>query len=578
MYREFLLPMKNYYLEELSYLRELGAEYAREHPAIAPLLASRSTDPDVERLLEATAFLCGLVNERLDQNFPEIVQGLLDITAPHMLKPVPSQTLIQFLPAGQVRGVQHIVPGNQLDSVEVAGTRCTYTPCHPLDIYPVTGTTTRLLEKGSGEAVLETTIHACAGLGSWWPTSLSLHVHDVFGTACQWLYLLASRCTRIELVGGSERLVLSPSSLTCELPEWTILSEDSALSPLPSAARLRNYFVLPEQFLFLRLAGIAPLARGGAATSATLRFFVRASDIPRTVSPNLLQLNVVPAINLLVCNSDPFIVRQDRQEYRLSPQKDSARQLEIHSIRRLVGIQRGQVHHVYEPYTSFRMESTAGTYTVRRKRSQINGRMEHYVSLLYNCAQGPAENETLVSELLCFHHTLPLQLHEGDIRIATDTSPAMATFRNILPPSPAMPAPDDTSLMWRMFSCLHANMLPLASPEALKEFLTLWLPASDPDPTRVTLNRERVEAIRDFSCTPEERLWRGRLVHGQRLGLKLCGECFARAGERFLFGLVLDEVLAQYATINTYTRLDVTDLTSGETLSWKPRLGSRRLM
>ena len=567
--------MKNYYLEELSYLRELGAEYAKEHPAIAPLLASRSTDPDVERLLEATAFLCGLVNERLDQNFPEIVQGLLDITAPHMLKPVPSQTLIQFFPQGQIRGIQHLHPGNQLDSVEVAGTRCTYTPCHPLDIYPVTGTSTRLLEQRTGEAIVETTIQACAGLGNWWPGEFTIHVHDTFGSACQWLYLLATRCTRIEIEAESERLVLGPSALSCELPAWTLFSEDS---PLPSATRLRNYFVLPEQYLFLRLAGTATLARAAAATRVIVRFFVRAGDIPRHISPNLLQLNVVCATNLLPCSSDPFILRQDRQEYRLSPQKDSARQLEIHTIRKLTGIRRGQEHHVYEPYTSFREDASAGTYTVRRKRSQINGRMEHYVSLLYNGGQGPADGETLVSELLCFHHTLPLQLHEGDIRVPTDTSPAMVTFKNILPPSPAMPAPDDTSLKWRLFSCLHANMLPLANTKALKEYLTLWLPAADPDPTRLTLNRERIEAIQDFSCENEEYLSRGRLVHGQRLCLKLSGECFARAGERFLFGLVLDEVLAQYATINTYTRLEVTDLTSGETLSWKPRLGSRRLM
>ena len=61
-----------------------------------------------------------------------------------------------------------------------------------------------------------------------------------------------------------------------------------------------------------------------------------------------------------------------------------------------------------------------------------------------------------------------------------------------------MPAPDDTSLKWRLFSCLHANMLPLANTKALKEYLTLWLPAADPDPTRLTLNRERIEAIQDF--------------------------------------------------------------------------------
>ena len=65
----------------------------------------------------------------------------------------------------------------------------------------------------------------------------------------------------------------------------------------------------------------------------------------------------------------------------------------------------------------------------------------------------------------------------------------------------------------------------------------------------------------------------GDVVAG--VGIELFDELLS---ERFLFGLVLDEVLAQYATINTYTRLEVTDLTSGETLSWKPRLGSRRLM
>lgn len=576
--------MKNYYADELAYLREIGAEYAREHPAIAPLLSTRSTDPDVERLLEGTAFLCGLISERLDQNFPEVVQSLLDITAPSLLRPLPSQSLVQFVPDSQVRGVQHLAAHSQLNSVEIQGTHCTYTPVRPMDIYPAR-VQSRLVRRDNGQAVLEVTLLAQSGIGGWWPKELVLHLHALFSETCQWLYLLSRCCRAIDLEADGRKLHLAPSALTPAAPAYDSAGQTTdesrqAAPPdaFPGADRLRNYFVLPEQFLFLRLTGIAPLAREQAATKVTIRFHVQAADIPASVAPDLVRLNVAPVINLFRHSSEPFLLRQDRHEFRLTPQKDSARQLEIHSIRRLTGIRRGQEHHVYEPWSLLRQGRPCGTYAVRRARSQASGRMEYYVSLLYNGSQGPREGETLVSELLCFHHSLPAQLHEGDICVPTDTSPAMASFSNIQPPSPAMPAPDDTDMQWRLFSCLHANLLPLADTKAMKDFLSLWLPVKDPDPARMALNRQRIEAVKAFSCTVEDRLVKGRPVHGQVLRLELGGECFARTGERFLFGQVLDEVLAQFAAINTWTRLEVTDRISGETLSWTPRLGSRRLL
>lgn len=580
--------MNRYYADELAYLRELGADYAREHPAIAPLLATRSTDPDVERLLEGTAFLCGLISERLDQNFPEVVQGLLDITAPSLLRPLPSQSLVQFVPDSQVRGVQHLAGKSQLHSVEIQGTHCTYTPVRPMDIFPAR-VQSRLVRTESGHAVLEVTLLAQSGIGGWWPKELVLHLHALFGDACQWLWLLSRCCRSIELETDGTRLHLSPAALSPAAPahepalrsiragEETRGRVTQQPDAFPGADRLRNYFVLPEQFLFVRLTGIGALARERTATRVSLRFHVQARDIP-AVSPDLVRINVAPVINLFPCSSEPFFLGQDRHEYRLTPQKDSARQLEIHSIRRLTGIRRGQEQHDYEPWSLLRKGSPCGSYAVRRARSQASGRMEHYVSLLYSGAEGPSEGETLVSELMCFHHSLPTQLHEGDICVPTDTCPAMASFSNILPPSPAMPAPDDTDMQWRLFSCLHANLLPLADVRAMKDFLTLWLPVKDPDPARMTLNRQRIEAVQDFASRVEDRLVKGRPVHGQVLHLELAGECFARTGERFLFGQVLDDVLASFAAINTWTRLEVTDRVSGETLSWTPRLGSRRLL
>jgi len=61
-----------YYEAELAYLREQGREFARVFPSTAGLLAERSDDPDVERLLEGFAFLASRIRERIDDGMPEL--------------------------------------------------------------------------------------------------------------------------------------------------------------------------------------------------------------------------------------------------------------------------------------------------------------------------------------------------------------------------------------------------------------------------------------------------------------------------------------------------------------------------
>src|SRR4030042_1552847 len=87
-----------YYQEELAHLKEVGADFARAHPALAPMLSGPSADPDVERLLEGVAYLTALLRQKLDDEFPEIVHDLMHLIWPHYLRPVPSTTLITFSP------------------------------------------------------------------------------------------------------------------------------------------------------------------------------------------------------------------------------------------------------------------------------------------------------------------------------------------------------------------------------------------------------------------------------------------------------------------------------------------------
>ena len=73
------------YSDELTHLREVGAEFAREFPKIASRLAMDGvevSDPYVERLLEGFAFLAARVHLKLDAEFPRFTQGLLETVYP----------------------------------------------------------------------------------------------------------------------------------------------------------------------------------------------------------------------------------------------------------------------------------------------------------------------------------------------------------------------------------------------------------------------------------------------------------------------------------------------------------------
>src|SRR5262249_14463684 len=89
-----------YYERELSFLRQIGAEFAVKYPKIASRLlleADKCEDPHVERLIQAFAFLAGRIHHKIDDEFPEITDALLGVLYPHYLAPLPSMSIVQFV-------------------------------------------------------------------------------------------------------------------------------------------------------------------------------------------------------------------------------------------------------------------------------------------------------------------------------------------------------------------------------------------------------------------------------------------------------------------------------------------------
>src|SRR3954451_20022358 len=120
-----------YYEGELFFVRKLAQEFARKYPAAAARLQlkpDRSTEPHVERLIEAFALLTARVRHKLHEEFPELTDALLSVLLPHALSPFPSCAVVQFT-LDAARATPDGVPikaGSPLQTARVADLPCKY--------------------------------------------------------------------------------------------------------------------------------------------------------------------------------------------------------------------------------------------------------------------------------------------------------------------------------------------------------------------------------------------------------------------------------------------------------------------
>ncbi|MGB6328287.1 MAG: type VI secretion system baseplate subunit TssF, partial [Halarcobacter sp.] len=90
------MAFNDYYKEELTSLRTLGAEFSKKNPGLSTYLSKEGQDPDVERLLEGFSFLTGRLKQQLNQELPEVAHTLVQLLWPNYVRPIPSYSIIQY--------------------------------------------------------------------------------------------------------------------------------------------------------------------------------------------------------------------------------------------------------------------------------------------------------------------------------------------------------------------------------------------------------------------------------------------------------------------------------------------------
>lgn len=576
--------INKYYQQELSHLRELAVEFSKAHPALAPMLSGASQDPDVERLLEGTAFLTGMLRQKLDDEFPEVVHGLMSLIFPHYLRPIPATTIVAFTPKPSLMETLKIPAGVTLDSIPVDGTKCTFRTCYDVQVSPLRITRAKVVDQ-PGSAPYITLDFELKGidLSAWEADRIRLHVTGNIGEAASICMLLFRYVQNIFIqpTEGGSPLSLNPDSL-----KEVGFSSEEGLIPYPAQSFpgyriLQEYFIQPQKFLFFDLTGLENWTDRGTGSGFQVTFTLRELPIwaPQIRADNFV-LFATPAINIFKFDAEPIYLDHRQPEYRVIPSGGKPDHYQVYSVDHVAGFAPGTVQkRDYVPFELFTPYSDENpVYYLSRKTSPIRPRSEVFLSAAYSPQSGPPSPETLSINLSCTNANLPENLKYGDISEQTSSSPELCEFKNILPPTSVMQPPLGKHTLWRFLSHLSLNYLSLANRENLQVLLRLYVFQESRDKASILSNEKRIDGLTKLKVEEKDRLVRGITMRGQQITLTANPDHFASIGDMHLFGSIMNYFLASYASINCFTVFTLENALTGDTRTWPVRMGDRPLI
>lgn len=128
------------YNEELLALRRRAARFADAFPKIAGRLRMTgdvADDPHVERLIQSFAYSAARVRQKLDDEFPELTDSLLETLYPHYLSPLPSMSIVRFRPSDTLASVQTVPRHTEILAEPVRGEACRFRTTQDVEMAPI---------------------------------------------------------------------------------------------------------------------------------------------------------------------------------------------------------------------------------------------------------------------------------------------------------------------------------------------------------------------------------------------------------------------------------------------------------
>jgi type VI secretion system protein ImpG len=605
-----------YYERELTFLRRMGAEFAKKYPKVASRLLlepGKCEDPHVERLLEGFAFLAARVQLKIDDDFPEVSTALLDVMYPNYVRPVPSMSIVEFEldPEQGKLTTGFVLPrGTQLHSRPVSGVPCKFRTGYDTTLWPLTvseaqwTTPDRLkpaVKLADTVAALRLELRCLPDvtLDKLELNTLRFYLNGEANLVSTLYELLGNNTAHIlvrDLTPGSRK---RPVTLPASALQPVGFGEDEGILPAPRRSfaaygLLQEYFCFPEKFQFLDLSGFDQVCAAGFGTAAEVVILFspfergdRRQALETSVNARTFRLGCTPVVNLFPQVSEPVLLTHQQYEYLVVPDARRRSTTEVFSVDEVFGIQQDSTEPLrFEPLFSFRHARGGPTDLFWQAARRPSGwRLDQGTDIYLSFADLEGRTLTpgldaITCRLTCFNSDLPSRLpfglDQGDFELPEGGPVRRITA--LIKPTGVIQPPLGKTQMWRLISLFSLKYIAIleGGAEGLQDLLRLFN-ASD------NLASERqIQGIRSLSGKPvfsrvatEHGI---AFARGHRVELDVDEEQFAGGG-LYLFASVLERFLGLYASLNSFSQLVVRSQQRKSPLrEWAPRAGWKPLI
>lgn len=622
--------MLGYYNRELQHIREMAAEFSREHRKIAGRLGMDGTevaDPYVERLLEGFAYLSARVQLKIDAEFPTFTQSLLQMVYPHYLAPTPSMAVVQFRPDPGEPGLAtgYRIPRGTVLRSQIGRddrTACEYRTAHELELWPLQIKDVKYYGSAAALAAIGVGHGARAGLRLTFALTAGVQLEQL---QLEQLPIFLSGPEADPLLGALYEALFANGIgflvRSTKVRDRAVLrardciqrcgfDDEQSLLPYPRRSfhgyrLLHEYFAFPQRFLFVKLTDLRAALRAlPSGDFEIVVLFNRAMPVLEgALGLESFKLFCTPVINLINKRADRIHLDGRRPEYHVIADRTRPLDFEIFDVLRAEGFGDGaEAETTFEPFYASSEANWHGRqkafFTLRREPRLMSGRersvggrssyvgSETFISLVdANQAPYASNLRQLGLQVMCTNRDLPLHMPIGkgsaqsDFNI--DLGAPLEGIRCVAGPTRPRPSSAHGEFAWRLLSHLSLNYVSLLESSerdgaaALRELLLLYCDENDLSTQR------QIEGVRTIVAKPVT----GRLpsvdqvafVRGLEMHLTCDDASFAGQGVMVL-GAVLDEFLRRYVSLNSFTRLVLSTQERGEIMRWPARLGQRHIL
>jgi len=583
-----LLP---YFEKELAFIRQMGAEFAKENPKIAGRLGIDSDtieDPHVSRMIEGFAYLNARIQHKLDDEFPEITDALLTVLFPHLQRPLPSMSIVHFeADKEQLDGHYLVEKNTELETEYFQGENCRFTTSYDVNLFPITVSHASLIGRpfvtpGADRmsrcaSVLKltlTTFNEDITFSQLRPDCLrfylkgqSQHVHPLY----QFLLSGAQK-----IVIANDEGDLNPVFLDATAIKPVGFSSDEGMLPYPPSAflgyrLLTEYFIFPEKFMFVDITGLADKISESAGDSLDIYIYFEDSDVEleHNINAQTFVLGATPAINLFEQRADPIKLDHNRHEYQIIPDSRRPVGFEVYSVNQVIASTSSGEKTTFLPFygmnhTHKELHSHAFWYATRRPAKLGYGERDEgtdvYLSLVdLDFNPNVPDDRTLSITTTCSNRDLPpkLPFNTEQPRLqCANGAPPCSRIRCLTKPSNVVRPPLRNRARWRLISHLNLNHLSITgghnATEALKEILRLY------DFRETSVTRALIESIltvdtRSISA-PLPINGHTTMCRGMEIEITLDSNLLTGSSD-YLYASILEHFFAVYCSINSFTRV-----------------------